>query len=259
MQERHVNRQLYFDEQGETTRKYVIPFISKLHSVTSSSRVLEIGCGEGGNMAPFLDMGCQVMGIDINQWQIENAHTFYKDHPHRERLTLLAEDIYKVSGLEHQFDIIILRDVIEHIPHQERFMAHLKQFIAPGGIVFIGFPPWQNPFGGHQQICSHRVVSRTPWIHLLPRGVYKYILCKCGIGPEGLLDIKDTGISLERFLRIVKRNRYRIVRKELYLINPNYETKFGFRPRKVWKIAQIPYLRNFYTTCGYYLLENDNE
>ena len=65
MQKRHADRQLYFNEQSITTQKYVIPFIEKHKPITADSHILEIGCGEGGNIKPFLDLGCQVTGIDI--------------------------------------------------------------------------------------------------------------------------------------------------------------------------------------------------
>ncbi len=43
--------------------------------------------------------------------------------------------------------------------------------------------------------------------------------------------------------------------RQLYLFNPNYEIKFGLKPRRAWPIFRsLPYLRNFYTTAGYYLL-----
>ena len=79
------------------------------------------------------------------------------------------------------------------------------------------------------------------------------------VQPDGLLDIKDTGISLERFLSIVNKEHYHIKEETLYFINPNYEIKFKLRPRKLWGILNIPYIRNFYTTCGYYLLDLKNE
>lgn len=259
MQKRHRDRQQYFDEQGYTTLTYVIPFIERHKKITPESAVLEVGCGEGGNMKPFLDIGCSVTGIDISEGQIEKAREFYKDHPNKANLTLISEDIYNVSGLDKQFDIVILRDVIEHIPNQERFMPFLKQFMKPDGVVFFGFPPWQNPFGGHQQICSNKFLSHLPWFHLLPRPVYAQILRWGGVDPQGLLEIKETGISLERFLSIVKKENYNILSQILYFINPNYEIKFGLRPRKIWPFLNIPYLRNFYITCGYYLLDIDNK
>ena len=254
MQKRHSDRQLYFKEQTYTTEKYVIPFIERHHPVTSSMSVLEIGCGEGGNICPFLDLGCTVTGIDISAPQIENAHLFFEDHPNKSKLTLICNDIYKVTDLDETFDIIIIRDVIEHIPCQERFLPFIRKFLKKDGLIFIGFPPWQNPFGGHQQICGNKFISHCPWIHLLPRGIYKKVLEWGKVCPEELLDIKQTGITLERFLSIVNKEHYVVKEEELYFINPNYEIKFHLSPRKLWKFLNIPYIRNFYTTCGYYLI-----
>lgn len=258
MQKRHSDRQLYFREQTYTTQKYVIPFIEKHHPVTADMTVLEIGCGEGGNIKPFLDLGCKVTGIDINEVQINIAKETYTTHPNYSGLSLICEDIYKVTDLHKKFDIIIIRDVIEHIPNQERFLPFIKRFLSPSGVIFVAFPPWQNPFGGHQQICNNKYLSRLPWLHLLPRGLYKEVLKRGNVNPGELLDIKDTGISLERFLSIVHKEQFTIRAEILYFINPNYEIKFGLKPRRVWKISNIPYIRNFYTTCGYYLLDLKN-
>ena len=112
MQKRHADRQLYFNEQSITTQKYVIPFIEKHKPITADSHILEIGCGEGGNIKPFLDLGCQVTGIDINGGQIAIAKEIYSVHPNNRNLTLICEDIYKVTELHNKFDIIIIRDVI---------------------------------------------------------------------------------------------------------------------------------------------------
>lgn len=254
MQKRHADRQLYFNEQGYTTQKYVIPFINKHHTITPDSKILEIGCGEGGNIKPFLDMGCKVTGIDINEGQINIAKEIYSTHPNLENLHLICEDIYKVTEMEDKFDVIVIRDVIEHIPNQEYFLPFIKRFLNPYGIIFIAFPPWQNPFGGHQQVCNNKLLSHTPYLHLLPRRFYEKVLRWGGVIPESLLEVKDTGISLERFLSIVKKEHYIIKEEVLYFINPNYEIKFNLKPRKLWSIVNIPYIRNFYTTCGYYLL-----
>jgi hypothetical protein len=49
---------------------------------------------------------------------------------------------------------------------------------------------------------------------------------------------------------------YTSLDKTWFLINPNYQIKFGLRPRKQWAIiSAIPYLRNFFTTAAYYLVK----
>lgn len=255
MQERHRNRLLYFNEQVTTTEKYVIPYIEQVFPLREGLRVLEIGCGEGGNLKPFLDRGYRCTGIDINKGQIENAKVFMAGHSHLDKLTLIADDIYNIAP--EPFDLIILRDVIEHIHNQERFMGFLKQFMAPDGVVFFGFPAWQMPFGGHQQVCISKL-SKMPFIHLLPTETYAWLMRKAGESENtinGLLEIKETGITIERFERILRNEGYRTLQRTLWFIQPNYEVKFHLRQRRLWPILRsIPWFRNFYTTAAYYVV-----
>jgi len=258
MQERHFNRKQYFDEQGITTAAYVIPYINDIKPITSTLKILEVGCGEGGNMKPFLDMGCEVYGIDILAHQIAIAEGFYADHLNKKNLHLIASDIYKVDSSNLPlFDVIMLRDVIEHIPNQIQFLEFIKTFMAPGGIIFFGFPPWCMPFGGHQQVCKSKVTALMPYYHILPKFLYNGILKLFGELPEtiiGLNEVKDTGLSIPVFHRMIKKLNYKIVKETHYLINPNYETKFKLKKRELPKLFQIPYLSDFYTTAVYCII-----
>ena len=257
MQERHIDRKKYFKEQEFTTQKYVIPFITPFLNISDQISVLEIGCGEGGNLKPFLDLGCKCTGIDLNAQQIQNAKHYYVVHPHLSKLELISEDIYNMEHLNDQFDLIMLRDVIEHIPDQERFMHFVKRFLKKDGVLFFGFPPWYNPFGGHQQVLTG-FASKIPYYHILPKPLYLGILNLFGYKKEDvkeLLEIKDTGISIERFEKILKKEAYKVLCKSDFLFNPNYEVKFGLKPRKVLSpFNDIPFFRNFYTTAVYYVI-----
>ena len=261
MQKRHRNKKQYFEEQAETTQKFVIPYLSDIVKIDTETNVLEIGCAEAGNLKPFLDLGCNVTGIDISCGRIEKAEAFFKTHKNRANLTLICKDIYTVETLDKKFDLIIMRDVIEHIPNQEKFMGFVKKFLKPEGKFFLAFPPWQNPFGGHQQICQSKILSKLPYFHLLPLSFYRFILKAFGENKarvKELLFIRETGISIERFEGILKQENYRVDKRTFYFINPNYETKFGLKPRKQSKIiAAIPWARNFFTTAMYYVISNN--
>jgi len=260
MQDRHFNRLQYFNEQVYTTQKYVIPYIEQVKNINGDTTVLEIGCGEGGNMKPFLDLGCSVTGIDLSANKIEHGREFFKTHFNKDKLIFICDDIYNRADLG-KFDIVFLRDVIEHLPNQDRFMDFMKNFIHQNSLVFFGFPPWQNPFGGHQQMCHSKLLSKFPFFHLLPKGIYKAVLKTFGEGEgaiKALLEIKETGISLERFERILKKHSYKIERKTLFLINPNYEIKFKLKPRNQNRIiSQLRWLRNFVTSAAYYVVSNN--
>jgi SAM-dependent methyltransferase len=170
-------------------------------------------------------------------------------------------NIYEAEALEKykaQFDLIILKDVIEHIFDQDKFIPYLKQFLKPGGRVYFGFPPWYMPHGGHQQVCSNKLLAALPYFHLLPAPLYSLLLKAFGeTAPviKELLEIKSTGISIERFERLVLKNNYTIEAKKHYLINPIYRFKFGWKPKEQYSLVQkIPFFRNFITTCVYYLI-----
>jgi 2-polyprenyl-3-methyl-5-hydroxy-6-metoxy-1,4-benzoquinol methylase len=186
-----------------------------------------------------------------------------KDELEAGKISFINRNIYDIDvekDLPYRFDLIILKDVIEHIPQQEKFMQRLHDFLADDGKVFFGFPPWQMPVGGHQQICRSKFLSLLPYYHLLPMFLYVAILKLFG-EPQHVVrelrEIKQTGISIERFERICKKENYSILKKRFYLINPIYEYKFKMKVRVQWTfIAAIPWLRNFFTTAVYYLVKN---
>lgn len=258
MFEFHADRKRYFDIQVLNAEKYVIPFIEEKFPVKPGMRVLEIGCGEGGVLKAFINKGCVGVGVELDAPRIEDANKFLPEDIAAGRLKFVTKDIYNVDtekDFDGLFDIIVLKDVIEHIHDQPKLIGWMKNFLNPGGIVFFGFPPWYMPFGGHQQMC-HSKISRLPYIHLLPRGIYKWILTKKKEPVESLMEIRDTRISIERFERICKKEGYSFLNVRHYLLNPIYEWKFGWKPRRQGIIIKaIPFVRNFFTTCVYYVIQ----
>ena len=260
MQQRHCDRRKYFNELANTARENYIDYLRQYTSVTPHSRILEIGCGEGGNLLPFSQMGCYVMGIDISKTRINQAKTFFEE----EKLSahFLCQDFISAEKPiceEERFDIILVHDVIEHIEpnKKEEFLFKIKLFMRQNGIVFFGFPAWQNPFGGHQQI-THGFASKLPFIHLLPYTFYRIVLKMSNV-PQNAIDelmsIKRSQMPIEKFERLASICGYYIINRSLWFINPHYRQKFGLKPRRVWNWAShIPYFRNFYTTSAFYLL-----
>lgn len=261
MQERHKNRAIYFEELSITSKNYFIPYIQHWYPVKAGTNVLEIGCGDGGNLLPFSEMGCNTVGVDITISRIKDAKTFFKTA--HAKGVFIAQDIFLLNELEQDFDIIICHDVFEHITHKELFLSNLSKYLKPKGIIFMSFPAWQMPFGGHQQICKSKILSRLPFIHLLPTIIYQLLLKVFGENNDcikELLSIKRTRTSIELFESLVKKTTLNIQNRELWLINPHYKIKFGLSPRKLSKnITSIPFIRNFFSTsCFYILKENDN-
>jgi SAM-dependent methyltransferase len=259
MQKRHLNNNLYFEEQVVTTRKYVIPYIEQENeAINENTIVLEIGCGQGGNLLPFLEKNCHCIGIDICQDKILMGQDFFKNHQYSDKIELIYDNIYEIDPKNFKkFDVIILRDVIEHLPDHVQLMKLMKSYLKENGIVFFAFPPWRMPFGGHQQILQNKFLSKLPFYHILPIPVYRWIL-KLGKTDKnsikGMLENKETGISIAKFRKIVKQNGYEFIKTTDWFINPNYEVKFNLKPRKLYFFNKIPYFRDFFTTSYYAII-----
>jgi SAM-dependent methyltransferase len=255
----HKDDRVRFDQQVENSREYVLPFIAKTKPITPGTRVMEVGCGEGGVLLPFIEKGCFCLGVDLSELRIDLAKGFLAKEVAEGKAEFLYKNIYDddfLAKYEGSFDVIILKDVIEHVPQQEQFVPYLKRFLRPGGQIFFGFPPWYMPFGGHQQVCRKKLTSVAPYYHILPRFIYKGILKMAGEQESvitELMEIKDTQITIERFERIMRASGLKVMNKQHYLINPIYRYKFGLKPRKQFGfISAIPYVRDFLTTCVYY-------
>jgi len=251
----------YFEIQYLNSKKSIIPFIGSFGKDLKKVRILEIGSAEGGVLKAFTDMGCTCLGIELNPSRVDSANEFLKDEIAAGLIRFSAKNIYdnEKNEVSEKFDLIILKDVIEHIHDHERFMKEVERFLNPTGKIFFGFPSWRMPFGGHQQIAKSKLASKMPYYHILPRFIYKGILKACKENEpiiNELMEIKTTRISTLRFERLCKKNNYKISKRIKYFIAPIYEYKFGYKSKKLWNwIGIIPWFNDFFTFQSYYLIK----
>jgi len=259
MYEFHKDRKWYFEMQTLNAEKSVLPFIEEVIPLVPGMKVLEVGCAEGGVLKAFTKRGCIGVGVELHENRLQMAVDFNPEDVQDGRMTLIAKNVYDLDFQKQYveyFDIIILKDVIEHIHEQEKVMVVLKNFLKPGGYIFFGFPPFNMPFGGHQQVAQNKIFAKTPYTHLLPMPLYKGLMKLLSVDPDVYVEIKETGISINRFERIVADTGLIIANEKHFLINPIYEYKFGWKPmvQYAW-IKAIPHLRDFVTTCVFYLVK----
>ena len=253
MQQRHQNRTVYFKEQALTCNRYYIPYLKPFINISPDLHILEIGCGEGGNLLPFAKIGCHVTGLDLNTGRIKEAISFFQQEGVKGEFLNIDIFDYKPSP-KNSFNLIILHDVIEHIADKKLLLYTMKQYLTSRGIIFIAFPSWQMPFGGHQQICHNSLIS-----HLLPRCLYKKLLKLANESSnciEELMHIYDTRTTIRLFENLINTD-YQILNRQFWFINPHYETKFHLPSRKLWKgIEGLAFLRAFCSTSCWYIIKD---
>lgn len=257
----HHNKQRYFEHQYRVTADHVIPFVERSGPLPAGARVLEIGCAEAGVLGAFLERGATAVGVDRSGQRLARGREFLADAVRARRLELLemdAADLREQARFRGFFDLIVLKDVIEHVEDRPSLLAVMRELLAPTGRIFMAFPPWAMPFGGHQQICRSRVLSRAPYFHLLPAAPYEALLRAFGESEgriESLLATKRTGISSQGFERLAAAAGYRVADRRLYLINPIYAYRFGVQPRVQARwLSERSTWRDWVSSCAYYTL-----
>jgi 2-polyprenyl-3-methyl-5-hydroxy-6-metoxy-1,4-benzoquinol methylase len=258
MGNRYQDRHQYFDELVETSTAFYVNYIRQYIPVADGTRVLEVGCGEGGNLLPFALIGCEVTGVDFSEKKIENARNYFRMNGTEG--SFFCANFFDLPKQDKPFDVILVHDVIEHIAPEDKgsFLERIHTFLAPKGVAFLAFPAWQMPFGGHQQTCVRKGVRVLPWIHLLPMPVYRGILCLFKESEqhiEELMDIRRSRMTVETFESLCRMAGYVVLERTLWLVNPHYKAKFGLRPMRLrLGLDRIPYLRNWLSTSCWYVI-----
>ncbi len=255
----HSDKKRYFGIQKSVTEEDVIPFLESYGIKCTEVRVLEIGCAEAGVLKAFIDRGNIGVGVELSPSRFKDACRFLADDIADGKARIVNRNIYDIEDPAKEFgelfDLIILKDVIEHIPDQKKFITRLSDFMAQGGVVFFAYPPWWMPFGGHQQICKSKVLRSLPWFHLLPGGLYKTLLRLFGESQATiteLMEVKSTGINTGKMLSAIRTTGYRILGQKYWLINPIYRYKFGIKKRELSPVlSSLPGIKNLFTTAHY--------
>jgi len=253
----------YFEIQYLNSKHSIIPFFKDVFIPKKGNHILEIGSSEGGVLKAFTELGCGCTGIELAPDRVALANNFMKEEVTSGLISFINKNIYDIDPekLPHKFDLIILKDVIEHIHNQEEFMSKIEHFLTDNGIIFFGFPAWRMPYGGHQQCAHSKLLAKLPYYHLLPRYIYKGVLKLFGENDsvvEGLLEIKDTGISTKRFEKICKQNNFKILNHIKYFVAPIYEYKFGYKTKLLPKwVGNIPFFNDFFTFQSYYIVKKE--
>jgi len=110
--------------------------------------VLELGCGVG-TVTELVSKelgGGSILGVDLSPRSIATAQQRLASH---ENVSLLAADVVKVD-VDGQYDVVLLPDVIEHIPLEQHdaLFARIASWVKPTGFVLLHYP---NPH--HLEWC----------------------------------------------------------------------------------------------------------
>lgn len=123
--------------------RFVLDNISEITKVTKSTKMLNLGTGEGEydqSLAQYTEM---LIACDINQGDIDLAKQINKLVPN------LHYDVKNALETEYEFnsfDLIVCTEVIEHVGDPEKLILEMSRILKPGGKAVMTFPSQGFPF-----------------------------------------------------------------------------------------------------------------
>jgi 2-polyprenyl-3-methyl-5-hydroxy-6-metoxy-1,4-benzoquinol methylase len=99
------------------------------------ARVLDVGCAHGGYVALLGWAGFEAVGTELSPWVSRFAHQTFG-------VKVLTGPVEDQDFKAESFDVIVLNDVIEHLPDPVRTMSHCATLLSKDGFFVIQTPEY---------------------------------------------------------------------------------------------------------------------
>jgi len=107
-----------------------------------SIRVLDVGCGNGSELAlPLARLGFQVTGIDIHVQSIEHARQIGEGVANLSYVCGLVEELESPP-----YDVVILSEVLEHLSEPRSLLLAGLEHLKQNGVIIVTVPNGYGEF-----------------------------------------------------------------------------------------------------------------
>lgn len=132
-----------------SSRRAIAENIIRQLRLPPDARILDAGCGTGGNLAMLSRYGqVHAMELDDQARQMANAKGFAQ--------VLSGRLPDKVPFQQEQFDLIALLDVLEHVEDDCNTLGILGSLLKPGGYLLISVPAFPFLWSTHDEVHHHK-------------------------------------------------------------------------------------------------------
>jgi SAM-dependent methyltransferase len=129
-------------------RKILTGLLTRFRPRPEPLRILEVGCGTGSNIAMLQQFGA-VDAIEPD----DDARAFAAK---RSGVAVKGGYLPDVPLADGHYDLIVLLDVLEHIPDDLTALHALRPKLAPGGRLFVAVPAMPSLWSGHDVAHHHQ-------------------------------------------------------------------------------------------------------
>jgi SAM-dependent methyltransferase len=194
-----IRFETYGEDYGQTSwvttaESHEIP---KLLQLSSSSSVLEIGCGSGGYAVHLAKrIGCQVVGLDINAEGVRNAKALAEKDKLGARVKFEQCDVSQLLPIEdNAFDAIYSNDVLCHVPRRSQVLSDLRRVLKPGGRLLFSDALIIGGLLSHEEIATR---SSIGMYFFSPPGENERLIKQSGLKQIEARDTTDSAALLSK-------------------------------------------------------------
>ena len=137
-------------------RRILTALIERWRPKKGPLRILAIGCGTGSNIAMLQQFGT-VDAVEPD----DHARAFASQ---RTGVAVKGGYLPDVPLEDGYYDLIVLLDVLEHIPDDKGALAALKAKLAPGGRLMLAVPAMPSLWSGHDVAHHHQRRYTAPML-----------------------------------------------------------------------------------------------
>lgn len=133
-----------------TARRKIIDKIITQLSLPKNTKILDAGCGTGGNLGMLSRHG-SVTGVEMDQKAAEMA----RGRNIGSVLEGYLPDHFPIDEKE-KFRLIVLLDVLEHIEDDVASLKKIKEYLYENGKLIITVPAFPFLWSSHDEVHHHK-------------------------------------------------------------------------------------------------------
>lgn len=115
-------------------RRRVVEALLARTELPARPRILDAGCGTGGNLGRYARLG-EAVGVDPSP----DAVRFCRE---RGLASVHEAGVEELPFEDGSFDLIASTDVLEHVPDEGGALRELRRVAAPGGVLLLTVPAY---------------------------------------------------------------------------------------------------------------------
>ena len=241
--------------KGQDTIKFFLPYATT-KEMFENKVVLDIGCGACGKTLYYASLGVKfIYGIDVLEKYESQSQDLANELDLTEKFKFLLANAANLPLSDGYADTIIINDAMEHVANPKKVLQECLRVLAPGGRIYINFPPYYHPHGAHLSDAIG-----VPWVHMFFSDktlikVYKEATKQLPDGKERIafrISKKD-GKEYFSYINKMTIKRFLSITKELK-IKPAYYKEVPLRSF-FYQLAKLPLIKEMFVKMVVVVIE----